>query len=419
MNAFLILLGFIFSLSWQAGATAKESALHLVTYQSWGFTVDSTAQGQRVRRIVLRAKDLGFNTVVFNFRGHMITGKSSDIRSTVPVQEQETEQRLLLETVEFVRSLGMKVAFRPILLVVGPKGEFPYIENKYFWWHGVIAPRDPESWFANYFRFHERYLRLARLARAEWYSIGAEMHSMTSGLGAREPQRPLGYPAKWSEMIGKAREILGPDIRITYGINYTDQYVLANGRKTWGGELEQWRFFLTEPFKNRTYQNHQRDLQAFWQALDVIGIDYYRAMASSSEKFVVEHEALVRQLLPRVQSHASQLDNTLTEIAMIVGEEKPLYFQEVGYRSVEKCFLDPSSYESDGGKYSLLHQAAAWDTFFRSYWVPQWPWMAGLAVWQVLVDEDTGTVSDKGFTPLLKAPTEEVFRQYLQVPRSQ
>lgn len=419
MNVFVLFSSFVFSLFVACGAWAqqKEAALHLVTYQSWGFTVDSTPQGQRVRRIILRAKDLGFTTVVFNFRGHMITGRSSDIRATVPVGEQATEHRLLLETAAFVRSQGLKVAFRPILLVVGPKGEFPYIENKYFWWHGVIAPRDPESWFANYFKFHERYMRLAKEARADWYSVGAEMHSMTSGLGAREPQRQLGYPGKWVELINKARSILGRDVKITYGINYTDQYVLANGQKTWGGELEQWRFFMTETFKSQSYLNHQRDLQALWQSLDIVGIDYYRAMASTTEKFATEHEALVRQLLPRTQSHASQLDNTLTEIALTLGSEKPLYFQEAGYRSVEKCFLDPSSYESDGGKYSLLHQAAAWDTFFRAYWEPQWPWMAGVGVWQVLVDEETSSVGDKGFTPFHKAPVEGILRRYLKAGR--
>lgn len=416
------LLAVFFSIALSVGAPAKasslkrEAALHLVTYQSWGFTVDPTAQGQRVRRIVQSAKDLGFSTIVFNFRGHMITGRGSDIRSTVPTAEQATEQRLLLETAAFVRAQGMKVAFRPILLVVGPKGEFPYSENNEFWWHGVIAPRDTELWFDNYFKFHERYMNLAREAKADWYSIGAEMHSMTSGLGARakDPQRQLGHPGKWVEMIAKARKIMGPDVKVTYGINYTDQYVLANGQKTWGGELEQWRFFLTEDFQSPAYQAHQINLQALWQSLDIVGIDYYRAMASTSDKFSTDHRALVQQLLPRAQSHASQLDNTLTEIALTVGFEKPLFFQEAGYRSVEKCFLDPSSYESDGGRYSLLHQAAAWDTFFKAYWEPQWPWMAGVGVWQVLVDADTAPVGDKGFTPLSKEPVESVFRRYLK-----
>lgn len=398
-----------------AQTASYSAALHLVTYQSWGFTVDSTPQGQRVRRIIERSKELGFKTIIFNFRGHMITGRSSIIRSTVPATEQEAEERLLLETAQYAKSLGMTVAFRPILLVVGPKGEFPYVENKkIYWWHGIIAPTNPDTWFEAYFKFHERYLKLAAKAGAEWYSVGAEMHSMTSGLGAREPARPLGYPGKWTELVRKAKTILGPAIKVTYGVNYTDQYVLANGQKSWGGELEQWRFFMTEPFTTPSYVKHQKDLQDFWSELDVIGIDYYRAMGRPNDRYGSNFTQLVQQLLPRVLSHASQLDNILTEIAMTVGYERPLYFQEVGYRSVEKCFLDPSSYESDGGRLSLIHQAAAWETFFQGYWKPQWPWMTGVGFWQVLVDEDTSAISDTGFTPLGKKPIEDVLRNYLR-----
>lgn len=413
---FVLLIAILLSGYFSFAQSAEpKAAIHLVTYQSWGFTVDTTPQGQRVRRIIERSKALGFKTVIFNFRGHMITGRSSDIRSTVPLSEQATEERLLLESAEYAKSLGMSVAFRPILLVVGPKGEFPYIENrKTYWWHGIIAPTNPTTWFEAYYKFHERYLKLAAKAGAEWYSIGAEMHSMTSGLGAREPSRPLGYPGKWAELVRRARNVLGPNIQITYGVNYTDQYVIANGQKSWGGELEQWRFFMTEPFTTPSYVKHQKDLHDFWSQLDVIGIDYYRAIGSTNDRYGNEHSALVRQLLPRVQSHASQLDNILTEIAMTVGYERPLYFQEAGYRSVEKCFLDPSSYESDGGKFSLVHQAAAWDAFFKGYWEPQWPWMAGVGVWQVLVDEETNGATDTGFTPLGKKPVEDVLRFHLK-----
>lgn len=392
-----------------------QGAIHFMTYLPWGYTVDSTAQGQRVRRLLEQSKNLGFKTVIFNFRGHMVGGRSSDIRSVVPLAQQPTEERLLAETVKYAQSLGLEVAFRPILLVVGPKGEFPYVENKkIFWWHGVIAPTNPETWFTAYFKFHERYLALASKLNISWYSVGAEMHSMTSGLGAREPQRPLGYPAKWAELIKKARNIVGPKIALTYGVNYTDQYVLANDQKLWGGELEQWRFFMTEPFTSDAYVKHQQSLQEMWSLLDVIGIDYYRALASSKDEFSNDQALLTKQLLPRAQSHASQLDNTMTEIAMTTGLEKPVFFQEVGYRSVEKCFLDPSAYESEGGKFSLIHQAAAWDAFLKAYWEPQWPWMTGIGVWQVLVDEEPAAGKDLGFSPFGKKPVEDVLKSYFQ-----
>lgn len=394
---------------------SRSGALHLMSYQSWGFTVDSTPQGQRVRHIIAEAKRLGFKTVIFNFRGHMITGRSSDIRSTVPLNEQATEERLLIETAEYAKSLGLKVAFRPILLVVGPRGEFPYVENKkIYWWHGVIAPKNVDTWFESYFKYHERYLKIAARVGAEWYSVGAEMNSMTSGLGERFPSQALGYPKKWTQLVGRARAILGTATKITYGVNYTDQYVIANKQKIWGGEFEQWRVYLTDSFKTPAYIQHQKDMRELWQALDEIGIDYYRAMGSPKDHFGNDLAVLVKQLSPRAESHASQLDTGLTEIAMTVGYEKSVFFQEMGYRSVDKCFLEPASYEDHGGKYNLIHQAAAWEGFLKAFWEPQWPWMAGVGVWQVLVDTDPNPATDKGFSPLGKAPLENVFIKYFK-----
>lgn len=415
--SFVLIVLCVFTTALPATAQVQNPAagLHLMSYQSWGFTVDSTPQGQRVRRILESSRRLGFKTVIFNFRGHMITGTSAEIRSTVPEREQATEERLLLETAEYAKSLGFNIAFRPILLVVGPKGEFPYVENrKILWWHGNIKPRDPQAWFDAYYRFHERYLKIAAKAGAEWYSVGAEMNSMTSGLGDRDPTWRLGYPKMWVNLIKKARSVLGNNIKITYGINYTDQYVMAGSQKILGGELEQWRFYLTETFQKSVNIEHQKDMQELWSSLDVIGLDYYRALASANERFANDFLGLAKQLEARPQSHASQLDNTLTEIAMTVGTEKPVFFQEVGYRSVEKCFLDPAAYEADGGKYNLTHQAAAWEAFFRAFWKPQWPWMTGVGMWQVLVDEDTRPETDKGFTPLGKAPIENVLQRYLK-----
>ncbi|QLY26372.1 hypothetical protein [Bdellovibrio sp. KM01] len=413
LRTFLITISVVLLSALAFAQTKPVAGLHLMTYQSWGFTVDSSAQGERVRSILNSAKELGFKSVILNFRAHMITGVSSDIRPVVPVKEQAIEEKLVLQTVDYAKSLGLSVSFRPILLVVGPKGEFPYIEKKnIYWWHGNIQPKNPDAWFASYYKYHERYLKLAAKAGADMYSIGAEMNSMTSGLGDREPTWRLGYPAKWVEMIRKAREILGAETKITYGINYTDQYVQVGGQKIVGGEIEQWKFYLTETFEKPANQKHQKDLQELWNSLDVVGFDYYRALASSHEKFSTDYSTLLRQLEARPQSHASQLDTVLTEIALTLGAEKPAYIQEVGYASVENCFLEPAAYESSKGKLNLAHQSAAWESFLKAFWEPQWPWMSGFGMWQVLVDENT-TENDKGFTPLHKKSMHDVLKKYL------
>lgn len=405
----LILIIGLFLLASPALAAAPTAALHLMTYQSWGYTVDSTEQGARVRQILERAKAAGFGEVIFNFRGLMVTGKSANIRSSVLPEHQATEERLLAETVAYAKNLGLSVAFRPIMLVVGPKGEFPYGESGVTWWHGNIMPRDVDAWFLAYFKFHERYLRLASGLGVSWYSIGAEMHSMTSGRGSRAGGYKYGFPEKWVSLIGRAKEILGPGVKVTYGINYTDQIVRDGGSSVLGGEIKQWHVFMTNTPRNKEEARLQEGLQKLWGALDIVGVDYYRALASG-RRFPEEFEGLASLLAERTASHASQLDTMVTELDLITGRTSPVFLQELGYRSVTNSFLSPASYEERGGETNQMHQAAAWEAVLRGYWDPGWPWMAGLGAWQVLVDEDIGA-RQSGFSPLGNELTEAVFRR--------
>lgn len=406
----LLLVLFLLVASSVAKAAEPSGGLHLMTYQSWGYNVDAGPQGDRVKRILQEAKELGFKEVIFNFRGHMITGTSAEIRSSVPIPEQAAEEKLLLETTAYAKSLGLAVAFRPILLVIGPKGEFPYGTRGRTWWHGNIQPKNPKAWFEAYFEFHERYLLLAKAAGASWYSIGAEMNSMTTGRGNRKGEQARGYPREWVSLIERAKAILGPETRISYGVNYTDQATSEGGTRIDGGEIEQWRYFLTETFRKPADLEHQEGMRALWSALDVIGIDYYRALSSERRTYPEGLEALSAYLAPRASSHANQLDNALTEISLATGVDRPVYFQEMGYRSAEESFVKPASYESRKAKFNEIHQAAAWDAFLKAYWDPRWPWFEGVGIWQVLVDADIDPRSDTGFIPLGKPTTESVLR---------
>jgi len=410
----LFLLAFLFVNLSTAFAAEPTAGLHLMTYQSWGYNVDAGPQGDRVRRIIGQAKELGFKEVIFNFRGHMVTGTSAEIRSSVPPEEQPAEEKLLLETVAYAKGLGLNVAFRPILLVVGPKGEFPYGKAGRTWWHGNIQPKDPKAWFAAYFRFHERYLRLAKAAGASWYSIGAEMNSMTTGRGIKRGEQARGFPREWVKLIEQAKAILGPATKVTYGVNYTDQATTEGGTRINGGEIEQWRYFLTETFRKPADLEHQAGMIALWNALDSIGIDYYRALSSDRRSYPTELKDLSALLKQTASSHANQLDNSLTEISLALGVDKPVYFQEMGYRSAEESFVKPASYESRKGVFSELHQAAAWDAFLGAYWDARWPWFEGVGLWQVLVDSDIEPSRDTGFNPIGKPLTEQVLRGHFQ-----
>lgn len=408
----LLLLIFFIPLQTLAVQASREAAVNIITYWPTGFRVDETSQGQRVRRLLGKIKALGVDTVIFNFRGRMIGGTSSDIRPVVDIQDQPEEERLIEETSRFAQSIGLQVAFRPILLVVGPQGEFPYLENGFTWWHGNIRPVNITTWFQSFFEYHNRYMRLARKVNALWYSVGAEMHSLTSGLGSRSPLSRFGYPLQWVQFITQARAVLGPHVLVTYGVNYTDQYVLEEGLRTWGGEFEQWRHDLTFTPKNPTEKQHQENMKALWRSLDFAGLDYYRALGASKTKYPTNYDELVPMLSSMSETYALSLDQALTQISAATDTNHPLAIQEVGYRSVEKCFVSPYLYEEDHTPLNYQHQAAAWDALLSSMWTDQRPWVRGVGLWQVLLDDDSDLEINRGFSPLGKEPAEQVLKKY-------
>lgn len=416
MGTWLCLLLIFFTAAPSWGHTSQDAAFNIITYWPLGFRVDDSPQGQRVQRLLNKMHDLGAKEVIFNFRGKMITGKSSVIYSDVPEDLQSQEEALLKDTIQYAKTLGLRIAFRPILLVVGPQGEFPYVENGITWWHGNIRPGNPAEWFENFFAYHQRYLRIAQEVGASWYSIGAEMHSLTSGLGSRDLTWRFGFPELWLNFIGKARAILGPQVQITYGANYTDQYVLEDGIKTWGGELAQWHHDLTFIPKNSEEELHQENMRKLWQALDFVGLDYYRSLGSATSDYPTSYSDLVDMLSKNSILQAQNLDDIIGSIDKILGIHSQLAIQEVGYRSVEKCFVAPYLYEDDHTPINYQHQAAAWDALLRAMWTPQWPWMKGVGIWQVLVDDDSDLIINGGFSPLGKPPTEVVLKNYFKAP---
>jgi hypothetical protein len=411
---YFVLFLLIFVSSENIFATTS-AGVDIVTYQPLGFRVDNTDQGQRVRRLFDKIKSLGIDTLIFNFRGYMVTGISSDIASMIPQDSQHTEEELITQTVQYARTLGFHVAFRPILLVIGPHGEFPYTdETGMTWWHGVIRPEKPDEWFANYFLFHQRYLQLAAKLQVDWYSVGAEMHSMTSGLGSRTPDWKFGFPDKWVELINKAREILGAKTQITYGINYTDQYVLEDNNRTWGGEFEQWHAFMTKTPQDDLEAKHQQAMRSLWQALDFISIDFYRSLGSNSETYPDTFDELVNRLVQSQSMYSSALDQVMAEMNQVSQSNKLLCAQEIGYRSAEKSFVFPYAYEGDGAKINLLHQAAAWQAFLQVFLASEKTGFLGFGTWQVLLDNDSDLDGNNdGFTPLGKPMTEKVFQSFL------
>ena len=380
-----------------------------MTYQPLGYRVDDTEQGNRVRRLLAKIRALGVQVLIMDFRGRMITGRSSDIDAVVPNELRPEEEYHIRAFVSYARSLGFEVAFRPILLVVGPHWEFPYVEGNKYWWHGNIEPSDIESWFQNYYAFHDRYVKLAADLHPKWYSLGSEMHSMTVGLGSRYRSWRFGFPAKWVQMIQQVRTILPRSTQLTYGINYTDQYVLENQQQTWGGEFEQWRHDITFAPQTSDEVRHQNDMRDLWRNLDFLGVDYYRALGSNKPTYPSDFATLADMLTTTTRKYAIDVRESRNQMSQATGAGREIAIQEVGYRSVDKCFVFPYHYEGGNEPINYIHQGAAWEALLRA--VTDVPYY-GVGIWQVLLDEDSDLKENPGFSPLGKEPLTSVLQKY-------
>lgn len=419
MKSFLVLFLGLFS----TFALAQSNYVRGMNLTQLGdFIYDAAPQGRpktAAQVAVDQIKALGANHVILNPQAKMFDPRGNDIVPDIPINQRNDERNRYKRLIDYIHRQGMTVGIRPIFFVVGPSGEFPYIETlpdgtKKTWWHGNIQPRDPDRWFESFKQFHDQYLLISRLNKVEEYTIGAELYSMTVGLEDQWREQPYGFPGRWLSLLRYTRSKLPNNTRIMYDINFTDDRVSANGELTaMGGEFERWRYRLVDlayPQDPEEYEIWQ-DLVNFWKELDAIGIDMYRSLGSKNEAYSRNYVTLVDQLQLRSDEYASQVDIALAEIQSVTDKLQPMIFKEVGFRSIEMGFIDPFSYETGAGYYNEDHQAAAYEAIFKSFWEPRFEWFQGASFWDVSVSPTRNTGrGDTGFSPIGKKKTVDILK---------
>lgn len=417
LSTVLLIATTFFSL--QGQAQGKYVAGFNLT-ETEGFLYDAAPAGQPktlAQVAVDEAKRLGSNHIILNVRATMKGPYSTEITPVTPPAERSKEAMRMAKLIKYIQSLGMTVGLRPIFFVVGPNGEFPYEEKMSdgttkIWWHGNIQPRDPNRWFESFRVYLDVYLTVARMAKVDEFTIGAELYSMTVGIEDQWKEYPYGFPGRWLELLRYVRSKL-PTARLMYDINFTDDTVNAGGLSASGGEFERWRYRLVE-LANRTNPEERQiweDLSTFWKELDAIGLDIYRSLASRGQVLPKNYVELVSVLKSRSDSYATQLDTGLMEIEFTLDHRKDAIIKEIGFRSVEEGFIDPFSY-AGAGTLNIDHQSAAYQAIFESFWKPQWPWFKGINFWDIAVDPSKKGRGDNGFSPLGKEPTEAIVKEY-------
>ncbi len=382
---------------------------------SFVYDADPTGNTKLEAQIkVDQAKKLGSKHIVLNMVGKMVTGRGNEVVSTTPPAEKSKEVQRVIRLIKYIKSQGLTVGIRPIFFVVGPNGEFPYYETiasgqKKLWWHGNIQPQDPNRWFDSFRTFLDGYMTVAKIAKADEFTIGAELYSMTVGIEDQWKEYPYGFPGRWLALLRYVKNKL-PNTQIMYDINFTDDSNTESGFEKSGGELERWRYRIVDLASPSNPEEFAiwTDLVTFWKELDAVGIDMYRSLASANQEIPKDYTKLVELLKQRADSYAQQLDNTVLEISSVTEVDKLLIFKEIGYRSVENGFIDPFVYASKNlGQLNLMHQAAAYDAFLAAFWDAGWGWFGGVYFWDISIDPSIHGPLDKGFSPLGKDQTEK------------
>lgn len=390
--------------------------------ESDGFVYDAATSGAPTPAMIAvdEAKRLGSNHVILNVRGKMVGPESTEVIPMTLPAERANEARRIARLAAYIKSKGMTVGIRPIFFVFGPHGEFPYVQKlangtERVWWHGNIQPADPDRWFESFRTFLDQYITVARLAKADEFTIGAELYSMTVGIEDQWKAQPYGFPGRWLELLRYVRGKL-PSARLMYDINFTDDSNSESGFARSGGELERWRYRLAD-LANPTKPEEAKiwkDLVQFWTELDAVGLDMYRSLASSKDAIASNKADLLRQLKGRTDVYATQLDNALLEISLVTNVDKKVILKEVGYRSIEKGFIEPFNYASVSGKLNIMHQAVSYEALLLSFARANWGWFQGIVFWDIQVDPSKKGPKDLGFTPVGKPETEAVVIDYFK-----
>lgn len=413
------LITFLFTLLFSLSAQAADLVKGFNLTENDSFPYDASTEGAKTpaQEAVDHAKRLGANHIILNVRASMVGPFATEVVPVTPPAKRSDELKRMTRLIKYIKAEGLTVGIRPIFFVVGPAGEFPYKTkqadgSEKVWWHGNIQPGDPNRWFESFRVYLDSYITLAKFAKADEFTIGAELYSMTVGLEDQWKEYPYGFPGRWLELLRYVRGKL-PGVRLMYDINFTDDDVSGGAGGSLGGELERWRYRIVDLADRNNPAEKQvwTELTTFWKELDAIGIDMYRSLTSRNQEVPADYDQLVALLRQRTDSFATQLDTAFTQISLTLDNERPVIFKELGYRSVVKGFVDPFAYAGQG-VVNVPHQAAAYQAMFTSFWEAKWPWFGGFNFWEIHVDGTKAGANDNGFSPVGKDDTESVLKKY-------
>lgn len=219
-------------------------------------------------------------------------------------------------------------------------------------WRAYLAPDDRSLWFSEYAGILDHLAALSQQHRVHRLCIGVEMISLSTA--TQNPDNTT----EWENLIHGVRSYYSG--LVMYAAN-------------WGGASD----------FGKEYAHIQ-----FWQALDEVGIDGYFPLGSSPHPTFSELE----------YNWGVIHDSVLVPLSKSV--QKPLVFEEVGYRSIVGTTLNPNDSVSQGA-YDDCEQATAYYALLDAW--KDSKLLAGIFWWYWETSPKVGGIGDTSYSPRFKS----------------
>jgi len=245
-------------------------------------------------------------------------GTSGWIGATIKDQD-------LITLIREAHARGLKVYLSPH---VAPEDWGPGVPGK-----GDLEPADPAAFFASYKTYIDHYADIAQQTGVEMYAVGNEMDTLTETDIAKNTQ--IDRTAAWRDVIKSARQHYNG--LLTYSVSCMNE------------------------------QRCGPQLIKFWDALDVIGWEWYVPIASGPHEPIASMKANAERI---IRNNIKPLYDTY---------KKPVVLTEVGWEAYPGACAN--TYGTGPGKGGdRTEQASCYEALFQALEGKQY--IKGMHIWE-------------------------------------
>jgi len=288
-------------------------------------------------------RTLGADAVAINVSWYQDDDQSTEIG---PDDVKSASLDSVGHCIDEAHRLGMKVMLKPM------------VDVRSRIWRGRIRPRDADAWFRSYTTFINTFADVAKRKKVEILCIATEMNTLEG----------LENEARWRAAIREVRRRY--DGKLTYAANWHE------GPEAGGG---------------------YRAVR-FWDALDLIGINPYFAIADTTTPTSDQLHSGSRAWMDILETWREQN-----------GLDKSVLYTEIGYPSFDGGAMTPWGSDESGLTPDPDEQAAALEAFLST--AGEREWCAGLFLWRWEPYPHAGLRHPTGHTPQDK-PGEKVIARF-------